>query len=389
MNRIAEDVKPGIDDMQTRLIEIVARVIGKSDREHPADAVLREELKRAAGLSRADGREISRAVFAFYRWRGWLNQPEPVVDRIIKAIELNERFKERSNTFTDEELVAKTVPDWVNEQMEVLPVWARSLQTEPQIWLRARHGRAKILAEELGKCWVGDGILDDAICYEGSEDLFRTAEFHHGEFQLQDISSQAVGLLCKPQPGETWWDACAGEGGKLLHLSDLMQNKGLIWASDRIEWRLKKLKQRAARAKVFNYRVALWNGGEKLPTKTKFDGVLVDSPCTGLGTWQRNPHARWTITPDDVRDLMDVQKRLLENAVPAVKPGGKLIYSVCTMTVAETNEVVAAFGKQFPQLKPLALTNPFNPKETADQLWFWPHEVGGNGMFVAAWKKIE
>jgi 16S rRNA (cytosine967-C5)-methyltransferase len=117
--------------------------------------------------------------------------------------------------------------------------------------------------------------------------------------------------------------------------------------------------------------------------------VLVDAPCAGLGTWQRNPHARWTVTPDDVRELSEVQKQLLANVSPAVKPGGKLIYSVCTMTVAETNEVVAAFGKQFPQFKPLTLTNPFSAKETAAQLLFWPHETSGNGMFVAAWQRIE
>src|SRR5205823_5977071 len=128
--------------------------------------------------------------------------------------------------------------------------------------------------------------LPEALVYEGETDLFRTPEFHAGEFEIQDLSSQAVGWLCDPKPGETWWDACAGEGGKLLHLSDLMQNKGLIWASDRAAWRLQKLKRRTARAKVFNYRAALWDGGAKLPTKTKFDGVLVDAPCSGLGTWR-------------------------------------------------------------------------------------------------------
>ena len=89
--------------------------------------------------------------------------------------------------------------------------------------------------------------------YEGIEDLFRTEEFHAGEFELQDINSQIVSLVCAAKPGETWWDACAGEGGKTLHLSSLMENKGLIWSSDRAEWRLKNLKRRAARAKVFNF----------------------------------------------------------------------------------------------------------------------------------------
>src|SRR5580700_11122720 len=101
-----------------------------------------------------------------------------------------------------------------------------------------------------------------------------------------------------------------------------MQNKGLIWSSDRAEWRLKNLKRRAARAQVFNFRAATWDSGAKLPTKTKFDGVLVDAPCSGVGTWQRNPHARWTATVNDVRELTIVQEALLGRAAPSVKPGG-------------------------------------------------------------------
>src|SRR4029077_5055580 len=137
--------------------------------------------------------------------------------------------------------------------------------------------------------------------------------------------------ICAPEPAQTVWDACAGEGGKTLHLSDLMQNKGLIWASDRAEWRLQILKRRAARAGVFNYRPKLWNGGPKLPTKTLFDIVLLDAPCSGIGTWQRNPHGRWTTTPDDIYELAELQSRLLSPAAAAVNPGGKLIYSACTL----------------------------------------------------------
>jgi len=375
--------------MQKRLVEIAAHVISRSTAQHPADAVLRDELKRTGQLARVDSREISRAVFTYYRWLGWLDHRVPTVDRLAEAMRLNEHFRAQPGAFANEELLVKTVPSWVRRQMDVSPAWVRSLQTEPRLWLRARFGQGKALAEQLGECWGGEGILGDAICYEGSEDLFRTTEFHNGAFELQDINSQVVGLLCGPRPGEIWWDACAGEGGKLLHLSDLMQNKGLIWASDRADWRLKKLKRRAARAKAFNFRVAMWNGGGKLPTKTKFDGVLVDAPCSGLGTWQRNPHARWTVTPEDVRELGEVQKQLLANAASGVKPGGKLIYSVCTLTKTETNEVADEFGTQFSHFKPLMLVNPFSEKEDAAQFLFWPQETGGNGMFVAAWERIE
>jgi 16S rRNA (cytosine967-C5)-methyltransferase len=139
---------------------------------------------------------------------------------------------------------------------------------------------------------------------------------------------------------------------------------------------------------VFNYRVVPWDGSERRPTKTKFDGVLVDAPCAGLGTWQRNPHARWTTTATDVTELSEVQTRLLRHVAPAVKPGGRLIYAVCTLSRAETLGVVTRFAETAPEFEPLALTDPFQPASTPrTPQWVWPQERGGNGMFVAAWRR--
>jgi len=226
--------------------------------------------------------------------------------------------------------------------------------------------------------------------YRGEEDLFKTPEFHAGEFEIQDIASQVVSLLCDPKPGETWWDTCAGEGGKTLHLSDLMQNKGLIWASDRAEWRLTKLKRRTGRAKVFNYRSVFWDGGAKLPTKTKFDGVLVDAPCSGIGTWQRNPQARWTTSENDVRELSAIQKNLLANVAPSVKPGGKLVFSVCTLSRAETTEVAEQFNSSQPDFEPMVFPEIKLNERTvagASSLTLWPQDLDGNGMFIAGWRR--
>ncbi|MEW6306390.1 MAG: RsmB/NOP family class I SAM-dependent RNA methyltransferase [Verrucomicrobiota bacterium] len=368
------------------LLRIAESVIRKADREHPADAVLREELKSKRDLSRADGSRISRAVFAFYRWQGWLSDTKDAFTRVAKAVEFAERFAQDPACVSDKEIVARALPAWVNEVMDVTPAWARSLQAEPTLWLRAHRGTGEIVAKKLGATPFGPGALSDTLEYRGAQDLFRTPEFHAGEFELQDLSSQAVGWICRPQPGETWWDACAGEGGKLLHLSDLMQNKGLIWASDRAAWRLEKLKRRAGRAKVFNYRTAPWDGSPKPPTKTRFHGVLLDAPCSGVGTWQRNPHARWTTTAQDVAELGRLQQQLLAHASTAVKPGGKLIYSVCTLTRAETIEVANAFTQQFPEFEPLPINNPLEPAQPpSPTLWLWPQTHRCNGMFIAAW----
>jgi 16S rRNA (cytosine967-C5)-methyltransferase len=373
--------------MEKKLLSLTATIIQRSSREHPADSVLRSHLKAQRELSQIQGAMVSRAVFAYFRWFGWLDQRQSLHDQIDSALQLARKFIENPLEFSDNDFKTRAVPEWLHNEMDVTPLWLRAIQSEPKIWLRARRGQGEALAAKLGDCKVfGSGPLVEILKYCGNKDLFRTPEFHRGEFELQDISSQAVGLVCAPQPGQTVWDACAGEGGKTLHLSDLMQNKGLIWASDRAEWRLRILKRRAARAGVFNYRVKLWNGGSKLPTKTLFDIVLVDAPCTGIGTWQRNPHARWTTTPDDICELAELQTQLLTYAALAVKPGGKLIYSACTLARAETSAIAQSFSH--PRCEPLPVVNPLIPGSSASpQIFLLPEQIGGNGMFVAAWTR--
>jgi 16S rRNA (cytosine967-C5)-methyltransferase len=367
-------------------LALAASIIQAADKQHPADLVLREKMRSIRGLSRAQTGTVSRAVFGYYRWYGWLDHRRPITAQLKRALDLANGFAERPESFSDEKLLARTLPSWTASQMEITREWVRTLQTEPKLWLRARHGHGQELAGKLHHAKACG--LPDAVLFFGQEDLFRSPEFQAGEFEIQDLTSQAVGLLCDPKPGQSWWDACAGEGGKTLHLSDLMNNRGLIWASDRAEWRLRRLKLRAARAGCFNYRAAFWDGSKRLPTKTRFDGVLVDAPCSGVGTWQRNPHARWTTTPEDLRELAAIQKNLLLRVAGSLKPGGKLIYSVCTLTRAETVEVADHLDQTLQGFEPMPmpdLVDPANPP--APRRWIRPQDFGCNGMFIAAWKR--
>jgi 16S rRNA (cytosine967-C5)-methyltransferase len=172
-----------------------------------------------------------------------------------------------------------------------------------------------------------------------------------------------------------------------------MGNKGVVWATDRNAKRIDTLKRRAARAKLFNYRTDFWDGGSQLPTKTKFDGILIDAPCSGVGTWQRNPHARWTTTPDDVRDLAATQLILLNNVAGSLKPGGRLIYSVCTLTRSETTAVADAFTAAHPELEPLPLSHlsvaadAGSASSNPARIFLWPQKINANGMFIASWRK--
>lgn len=353
--------------------------------------MLRDALRETPGARRVQGREVSRRVFAYFRWRALLSPALPLARQTDEALALMDRFARDPGSFQDAELL-RAVPAWIADHLEVTPAWCRALQGEPALWLRARRGAGADLAALLGDAAAPFPELPEALRYTGGVDLFRSDLFQTGRFELQDITSQLVSLGCAPQPGETWWDACAGEGGKTLHLSDLMQNRGLIWASDRSARRLETLKRRSARAQCFNYRPAPWDGGEKLPTRTKFNGVLVDAPCTGLGTWGRNPHARWTVTPGDVAELAAVQLRLLRHVAPAVKPGGRLIYAVCTLTRAETLGVADGFaagaaGWEPAEMPPALTAAGLLEGAGAGRWWARPETTGGNGMFIAAWRR--
>ena len=369
------------------ILNNAARILKVVQAGTPADQALRGSLTQTRHYTApGERRGISRAVFAYYRWWRWLNEKESPQKQLAAALELQARFDKSPESIKPAALAARAVPDWLKTEMDDIPVaWLQQLQREPALWIRPKQGLETRVVPALGKCEAAaveaPGIKTNAYRYTGITDLYRTDGFQTGEFEIQDLASQLVGHAAAPKPGETWWDACAGEGGKTMHLSDLMQNKGLLWASDRSLRRLAKLKERAARAKVFNFRAAQWEGTTKLPTKTKFDGILIDAPCSGIGTWQRNPHARWTTLPNDVRELAAVQKQLLENVSGSLKPGGRLVYAVCTLARAETTAIADAFTAAHPELTPDPVLG------RTPQLTLWPQDLNANGMFIAAWRR--
>ncbi len=372
--------------MTAPIFNRAAEVIRLTQTGTPADAALRETLGRTRHRSAPGARrEVSRAVFAYFRWLRWLEPKQSLQKQLAEALDLQARFDRHPASLKTETLSARAVPDWVRSEMELSEAWLRQLQREPALWIRTKTADASKIASSLGDCTPARAAACkfslSAYRYSGTRDLFLTPEFKAGLFEIQDLASQLVGHACAPQPGQTWWDACAGEGGKTLHLADLMANKGLIWASDRSLRRLATLKERAARAKVFNFRTAPWEGGPRLPTKTKFDGILLDAPCSGVGTWQRNPHARWTTQPRDVRELAAVQQQLLDHAAPALKSGGRLVYAVCTLTRAETTAVADAFTATHPEFEPTPAL------DSSPSVLLWPQEHDSNGMFIAAWRK--
>lgn len=357
----------------------------------PADAALREYLSKRMSLGSLGKREVSRAVFASYRWISWIDPKAPLPRQVAEAMALQARFDRNPASFKTEALLARAVPSWLASEFEPSAAFLRHLQSDPALWIRTKLQQSAAVASELGECEAP--VLPASLVlaanmgcwrYRGLKDLHRTDGFTLGAYEIQDLASQLVGHACSPSAGQTWWDACAGEGGKTLHLGDLMQNKGLVWATDRSERRLAQLKRRTSRAGMFNYRSAPWSGERTAPFRTLCDGVLVDAPCSGVGTWQRNPHARWTTLLADVHELAGIQSRLLDLASRSVKPGGRLVYAVCTLTRSETIAVAERFDSEHPQFTPDPL-----PVSSAGltRMFFMPEEIRANGMFVASWRR--
>lgn len=214
--------------------------------------------------------------------------------------------------------------------------------------------------------------------------LYNTDIYKQGRVEIQDLSSQAMGSVCCPLPGQRWWDCCAGGGGKSLLLASSMQGKGVVVASDIRAYKLQELKHRARRGGFSNITTREWNGGTVPSDKANFDGVLVDAPCTGSGTWRRNPWARWTLQKKDLDELTASQATLLANASTAVRPGGVLVYATCSMFGRENAEIVHSFLQTHTNFRLDPFINPLSGNGNTDgMLQTWPWDGDCDAMFVA------
>jgi 16S rRNA (cytosine967-C5)-methyltransferase len=221
--------------------------------------------------------------------------------------------------------------------------------------------------------------------------------FKTGRIEVQDEGSQLAALLAQAKPGMRVVDFCAGAGGKTLALAAQMQNKGALIACDISEVRLTRSAVRLRRAGVSNVeRRALTTERDKWVKRhaESFDRVFVDAPCTGTGTWRRNPDAKWRLVPKDLEELTALQGRILDSAARLVKPGGRLIYATCSLLPAENDERVAAFLGAFPVFSLLPMAGVWReafgtdcPAE-GEMLHLTPSRHGTDGFFVAVLERV-
>jgi 16S rRNA (cytosine967-C5)-methyltransferase len=290
----------------------------------------------------------------------------------------------------------RLVPTWLRDFLS-LPAGAgspktkrlellSSMQATPSLWVRAQGLEAQDLWNELRalglKPWVHRKNTA-AARLETDADIYHTEAFTRGVLEVQDLASQAVGLVCDPDPGERWWDACAGAGGKAIHLAALMRGKGLVVATDSHAARLQEAVRRARRSPFRNVTTKPWDGKHVAGKPRSFDGVLVDAPCSAIGTWRRNPDARWTLDRETIPRLAELQLELLQAASAGVKDGGTLVYSVCTLTHVETSGVLDRFLETNPAFRLDPFHDPLTGGITKGALQIWPQHSDSDAMFVA------
>ena len=174
--------------------------------------------------------------------------------------------------------------------------------------------------------------------------VFGTKPFKDGWFEVQDASSQKVAEFLDPKPGDRVIDACAGAGGKSLHIASLMDNKGQVLAMDIYENKLKELKRRARRNGVHNIETRVIDTTKAIKKLIeKGDKVLLDAPCSGLGVLKRNPDSKWKLSPEFLEKIKEEQQEILRSYSRMVKPGGELVYATCSILPSENDEQIKTF----------------------------------------------
>jgi 16S rRNA (cytosine967-C5)-methyltransferase len=219
----------------------------------------------------------------------------------------------------------------------------------------------------------------------GRQSITQGAAFRDGIVEIQDEGSQLVALLVDAKPGMRVADFCAGAGGKTLAIAMTMENKGHIVACDVSAARLDGAIKRLRRAGVHNAERHLLEPGDKWVKRQeqKYDRVLIDAPCTGTGTWRRNPDARLRLKENDLAEILPKQAMILDQAQKLVKPGGRLIYATCSLLAEENEMQVAGFLARHPHFTRVALADPLPESLHGPALRLTPRANGTDGFFGA------
>ncbi|MCH8551082.1 MAG: RsmB/NOP family class I SAM-dependent RNA methyltransferase [Natronospirillum sp.] len=249
--------------------------------------------------------------------------------------------------------------------------------TRPPLWVRVQKPKqAGAVVRELEQLGFTVSADEDALQATGGRSIYQSAAYRLGGLEIQDWASQQISRAVGARPGEVVWDACAGGGGKTQALASRMNNRGTLIATDIRAYKLEELQRRAQRAGWFNIQTRPWDasGPLELPSEAAgqggFDRVLVDAPCTGAGTWRRNPDARWRLSEQGIAEQTELQTRIMNQVAPSVRPGGTLVYATCSWLTAENEEQVFQWLQGQPDFTLVSQQLVGFPEQDADTMYF-------------------
>jgi len=414
-------------EAQTELVHRVLRF------EHPADRVVADFFREQRALGARDRHLLADGVFALLRklplWRhlaSSANGGRGEIDRRLALLVwqgnagvLNAALDERERVWLARcrefdlgalpERLRHNLPDWLAVPLQArlgdeFWEWVEAVDAPAPLDLRVNALKANRddVLERLRSAGFDAGATPYSplgIRVAGKPALQKTDVFEQGLVEVQDEGSQLLALLAGARRGEMVVDFCAGAGGKTLALGAAMRNTGRLYAFDTSGHRLAALKPRLARSGLSNVhpvQIAHERDDRIKRLAGKIDKVLVDAPCSGLGTLRRNPDLKWRQTPQAVEELRVKQAAILASAARLLKPGGRLVYATCSLLEAENEEIAGEFSaanqgrfESLPvaELLERAHVDAGGQLVRNDCLRLWPHRHNTDGFFAAVWQR--
>ncbi len=346
-----------------------------------ADKVVARALKKDKRWGSSDRKFVAETIYEMVRWKRLYAEIAEVKDNydrddiwkmfavwaVLRGIKLPDwkyfegtperKIKGRFDELSKNRRVKESIPDWMDELGEKelgAEIWSQELKAQnQQAKVVLRVNRLKTTKEKLRAQLMDLDIetdfhndYEDALILRERANVFMTDLFKEGLFEVQDASSQKVAFFLDVKPGMRVVDACAGAGGKTLHIASLMENKGQIIAMDLYESKQRQLKIRAKRNAAFNIEYRIIDTTKVIKKlHDKADRVLIDAPCSGLGVLKRNPDSKWKLQPEFIDNIKKTQEEVLANYSKMVKVGGKLVYATCSVLPSENQEQIEKFLK--------------------------------------------
>jgi 16S rRNA (cytosine967-C5)-methyltransferase len=377
-----------------------------------ASKVVEKVLKRDKRWGSRDRKFIAETIYEMVRWKRLYNEiagtkehytaenlwKNFAVFAVLKGYQLPDwkqfvdtpvrKIKGKFDELSKTRKFKESIPDWLDELgvKEIGKVWDKeihALNQQAKVILRVNSLKTNKLT--LQKDLLAEGIetitlknYPNALELVERKNVFTTEAFKNGHFEVQDASSQLVAPFLDVKEGMRVIDACAGAGGKSLHLASLMNNKGQIIALDIYANKLKELKRRAKRNSAHNIETRpILNSKTIKKLKNSADRVLIDAPCTGLGVLKRNPDSKWKLQPEFIENIKNTQAEILDSYSQLVKKGGKLVYATCSIFPSENEDQVAKFLENHKEYKLI------------DESKISPAKTGYDGFYMALLEKIE